>query len=77
MAEKFLSLFHRFGYIYKPFGSRGWLSADERWKLTDTEILKAIACVHPKYLLGTRAAKASYYAVIDIDAGSKYHNLDS
>ncbi len=77
VEEKFLSLFHRYGYIYKPFGSRGWLSADERWKLTDTEILKAIACVHPKYLLGTRAAKASYYAVIDIDAGSKYHNLDS
>lgn len=73
-VERFLSLFHRYGYIYKPFGGRGWLSADEKWKLTDTEILKAIACVHPKYLLGTRAGRASYYAVLDIDAGSRYHS---
>lgn len=73
-VERFLSLFHRYGYIYKPFGGRGWFSADEKWKLTDTEILKAIACVHPKYMLGTRAGRASYYAVLDIDAGSRYHN---
>ena len=71
----FLSLFHRYGYIYKPYGSSGWLSANEEWKLTDSEILKAVAGVHPRYFLGCRAGKASKFAVIDIDKGSKYHNL--
>ncbi len=73
--EMFLSLFHRYGYIYRPYGSGGWVSANEEWKLTDSEILKAIAGVHPKYFLGCRAGKASKFAVIDIDKGSKYHNL--
>jgi len=72
--EMFLSLFHRYGYIYKPYGSSGWVSANEEWKLTDSEILKAVANVHSKYFLGCRAGKASKFAVIDIDAGSKYHD---
>lgn len=71
----FLSLFHRYGYIYRPYGSGGWVSANEQWKLTDSEILKAIAGVHPKYFLGCRAGRASKFAVIDIDKGSKYNNL--
>ncbi len=71
----FLSLFYRYGYIYKQYGESGWLSANEVWQLTDSEILKAISCVHPKCFIGTRASKASRYAVLDIDAGSKYHNL--
>ena len=75
-ADTFCSLFNRYGYIYKPLepGST-WLSADEKWQLTDTEILKAIACAHPKYILGTRASKATRFAVLDIDAKSKYHSL--
>jgi len=73
-VTQFLSLFHRFGYIYKPFGKTGWLSANEEWQLTDSEILKAIACVHPKYFIGTRPSRATRFAVIDIDAGSRYHS---
>jgi hypothetical protein len=73
MAE-FLGLFHRYGYIYKSKFGGEWFSAQEKWCLSDTEILKAIACEHPKFILGTRAAKASRFAVLDIDAGSKYHN---
>ncbi|CAN5130684.1 hypothetical protein BH10CYA1_BH10CYA1_62800 [soil metagenome] len=73
----FLSLFYRYGYIYKPYGGSGWLSANDGWQLTDSELLKAIACVHPKCFIGTRASKAARYAVLDIDAGSKYHNLQS
>ena len=42
--------------------------------MSDTEILKAIACAHPKFFIGCRAGKASRYAVLDIDANSKYHN---
>ncbi len=73
----FLSLFHRYGYIYKPFEADGWLSANEEWKLTDSEILKAAACVHPKNFIGCRSGRASRFAVLDIDAGSKYHNAES
>ncbi len=51
------------------------MSANDVWQLTDSEILKAISCVHPKCFIGTRASKASRYAVLDIDAGSKYHSL--
>lgn len=76
MAE-FLGLFHRYGYIYKSKFGGEWFSAQEKWCLSDTEILKAIACEHPKFILGTRAAKASRFAVLDIDAGSKYHNSKS
>ncbi|MBK8225220.1 MAG: hypothetical protein IPK73_29765 [Candidatus Obscuribacter sp.] len=76
MAE-FLGLFHRYSYIYKSKFGGEWFSAQEKWCLSDTEILKAIACEHPKFILGTRAAKASRFAVLDIDAGSKYHNSKS
>jgi len=36
--------------------------------------LKAAACVHPKYFIGARCGKVSKFVVLDIDAGSKYHN---
>jgi hypothetical protein len=71
---QFLGLFHRFGYIYKPLGGGTWLSANENWKLNDAEILKAIACAHPKFYLGCRAAQTTRFAVLDIDAKSKYHS---
>jgi hypothetical protein len=72
---RFLALFHRYGWIYKPIAGGGWISANEKWSLTDTEILKAIACVHPKFFLGARPGKATRFGVLDIDAGSKYHNV--
>jgi hypothetical protein len=71
---KFVALFHKYGWIYKPLGGGGWISANEKWALTDSEILKAVACVHPKYFLGARAGKATKFGVLDIDAGSKYHS---
>lgn len=77
MIDQFVALFHRYSYILKPVTGGAWFSADERWSLTDTEILKAICCVHPKYILGTRAGRATRFAVLDIDAGSKYHNIES
>ncbi|MGH9553655.1 MAG: TOTE conflict system archaeo-eukaryotic primase domain-containing protein, partial [Terriglobales bacterium] len=76
MAEEFVSLFHRYAYIYKPLNGGSWLSADDRWKLTDTEILKACALAHPKYLLGCRSGKTTRFAILDIDAGSPYHRQD-
>lgn len=77
MVSQFLSLFHRYSYILKPIDGGAWFSANESWALSDTEILKAISGVHPKYVLGTRAGRATRFAVLDIDAGSKYHNKES
>ncbi len=71
-----MGLFHRYAYIYRPISGGGWLSAPDDWKLTDSEILKAIAGVHPKFYLGARCGKASKYAVLDIDAGSCYHTKE-
>jgi hypothetical protein len=72
-TERFCSLFHRYGYIYKPLNGGSWLSAEEKWQLTDSEILKAIACAHQKFFIGTRSGRATRFAVLDIDAGSQYH----
>jgi len=54
-----------------------WYSANEKWKLLDSEILKAIACAHPKFFLGCRAGKSTRFAVLDIDQKSRYHNKKS
>ena len=78
--DEFVSLFHRYGYIYKPFNGGTWRSANEEWRLTDTEILKAVACKHQRYFIGSRAGKTTRFAVLDIDTKSRYHNrraLDS
>ncbi len=73
MAQ-FVELFHRYDYIYRPVNGGSWSSANENWKLTDTEIIKAIACANESFYIGTRSGKKTRYAVLDIDAGSKYHN---
>ena len=66
--DRFVALFHRYGYIYRPLVGGTWASANENWALTDTEIIKAISNAHEKFLLGTRAGKTSQFAVLDIDA---------
>ena len=76
-VEQFLELFHRYDYIYKPLAGGSWYTAQDKWKLPDSEILKAIACAHPKFFIGCRSGKASRFAVLDIDQKSRYHNKRS
>lgn len=76
-VEQFLELFHRYGYIYKPLSGGSWYSANEQWKLPDSEILKAVACAHSKFFIGCRAGKTTRFAVLDIDQKSRYHNKQS
>jgi len=71
---QFIELFYRYAYIYRPLSGGTWSSANENWKLSATEMIKAIACAHEKFYIGTRAGKTTRYAVLDIDAKSKYHN---
>jgi len=75
LIAQFLALFHPYGYINKPLSGGSWFSANEKWKLPDSEILKAIAGVHPRFFIGCRAGKTTRFAVFDIDQKSKYHNL--
>jgi hypothetical protein len=70
---QFLGLFHRYAYIYRWLEGDSWYSAKDNWKLTDTEILKAIAGVHQKFL-GCRSGTNTRFAVLDIDAKSRYHS---
>jgi hypothetical protein len=80
VTAEFLSLFHRYGYIYKPLSGGSWFSAKDEWRLTDTEILKSVACKHSRYFLGARSGKTTRFAVLDIDQRSRLHNraaLDS
>ncbi len=72
--SQFLSLFHRYGYIYKPIAGGNWSSAKETWKLDDSSILKAISLQNEKYYIGSRAGLKTQYAVFDIDMESKYHS---
>jgi hypothetical protein len=71
---QFVELFHPYDYIYRPLNGGTWSSANEKWRLTDTEIIKAIACANQSFYIGTRSGKKTRYAVLDIDANSKYHN---
>jgi len=73
-VSQFLELFHRYGYIYKPTGGGNWSSANDKWRLDDSSILKAISLQNQKYFVGTRSGRKTKYAVLDIDTGSKYHN---
>ncbi len=75
--RQFLGLFHRYGYIYKSLEGGSWYSSNEKWKLPDSEILKAIACVHPRFFIGCRAGRSTRFAVLDIDQSSQYHNQES
>lgn len=76
-VAQFLELFHRYSFICKPLTGGSWFSPDERWKLQDAEILKAVACVHPRFFIGCRAGKTTRFAVLDIDQSSRYHNKQS
>jgi hypothetical protein len=76
-VAQFLELFHRHGYIYKPLTGGSWHTANEKWRLPDSEILKAIACAHPKFFIGCRAGKTTRFAVLDIDQKSRFHNKES
>ena len=71
---RFVSLFHRYGYILKSIHGGSWFSAHSNFFLDDSQILKAVACENKKYFVGTRCGKATRYAVLDIDVGSRYHN---
>lgn len=71
--DAFISLFHPYSYIFKLPGGTWQSAKDPRWKLSSSEICKAISGAHYQFL-GTRWGKETRHAVLDIDADSPYHN---
>lgn len=55
--SRFVGLFRRYGYICRQLSGGTWVTANEKWGLTDTEVIKAISKARDKILLGTRAGK--------------------
>lgn len=73
--QLFLELFNRWSYIQKPITGDGeWQSAPETWELKPSELFKAIAGLHPRYILGTRAPDDTWFAILDVDKRSPYHS---
>ncbi|MBX9695965.1 MAG: hypothetical protein K2Z81_26500, partial [Cyanobacteria bacterium] len=84
LRKSFLDIFcpNPWGYIFKPFGEDGhWATAKSKtgqsWSLKPSEAFKAIACLHPRFFIGTRPANHTQFGLIDIDSGSQYHNKKS
>jgi hypothetical protein len=76
LLDDFISLFHPYSYIFKYEG-QSWQSAkDPRWKLSPSEISKAICGIHSKFV-GTRWGTYTKHAVLDIDSKSRYHTVSS
>jgi len=75
------SIYRRFDHMAEERGANSrnrikpnWLTS--RYPLSETEIVKAFAGV-AKYLYGCKFGELSRFAVLDIDAKSQYHNVES
>jgi hypothetical protein len=72
LLKKFLAYFpHRHDFIYQKSDGE-WLS-QATWPLKDTEILKTI-CYQTDQIYGCRFGRLTWFAVVDLDAGGRYHS---
>jgi hypothetical protein len=72
--QEFLSLYpNRIQAILRPPGCKSWVSVSKHWPLPDEQIIKAIQLEAQDTVWGCRWGEFTRFAVLDIDAGSKYH----
>ncbi|HEY9757689.1 MAG TPA: hypothetical protein V6C97_21145 [Oculatellaceae cyanobacterium] len=72
--KAFLSLFpNRSRSILRPAGCEEWTTLSRHHQLSDDEILAAVAATTDT-IWGCRSRAQTRFAVLDIDAGSLYHN---
>lgn len=72
--QKFLTLYpNRHRSITKPPGCKDWTTLSRHYLLPDEQILKAITAKESGFW-GCRWGDETRFAVLDIDAGSQYHN---
>ena len=75
VAESFfLGLYpNRIQAILRPSGCKSWTTVSKHFAASDAHLTNAIAG-NDTSIWGLRWGKQSRFAVLDIDAGSKYHN---
>jgi hypothetical protein len=74
VRQKFLTLYpNRHRSITKPRGCKDWTTLSRHYLLPDDQILKAVAAKESGFW-GCRWGDETRFAVLDIDAGSQYHN---
>lgn len=72
--NKFCSLYpNRVQAILRPLGCKNWTTISKHWPLPDETILAAVAGTEPS-IYGLRWSHHTRFAVLDVDAGSKYHD---
>ncbi|MBX9725439.1 MAG: hypothetical protein K2X81_28840 [Candidatus Obscuribacterales bacterium] len=62
--------------ILRPPGCKNWTTVSKHWPIPDETIASAIAG-QEKSTWGLRWGPQTLFAVLDIDAGSKYHNAQA
>jgi hypothetical protein len=76
LCEEFLALYPNRGQsIVKHVRSSSWVTVSKFHQLTDTEIIDAISKSTNHYR-GARWGQRTNMVVLDIDAGSRYHNIE-
>lgn len=74
VAEWFLSLYpNRIKAILRTPGCKDWTTVSKHWPISDETIASAIAGKENR-VWGLRWGQQTQFAVLDIDAGSKYHS---
>lgn len=74
VADWFLSLYpNRVKAILRPPGCKNWTTVSKHWPIPDGTIASAIEGKETS-IWGLRWGPQTQFAVLDIDAGSKYHN---
>ena len=75
VRREYLALYpNRIQSIFRPEGSKTWVTVDSHWHLSDEQICDVVSLSTPGRFLGCRWGSETQFAVLDIDSGSKYHN---
>ena len=72
--NKFCELYpNRVQAILRPHGCKNWTTISKHWPLPDETILAAVAGKE-RSIYGLRWSDQTRFAVLDVDAGGKYHD---
>lgn len=75
--DKFCALYpNRVQAILRPPGCKSWTTISKHWPLPDETILAAVAG-QERSVYGLRWGDQTRFAVLDVDAGGKYHDAQA
>jgi hypothetical protein len=74
VVAEFCALYpNRVQAILRPVGCKSWTTISKHWPLSDETILSAVAG-QERSIYGLRWRDKTRFAVLDVDAGGKYHS---